>query len=104
MSAVAVLDSERIKLSTTRSVLWTSAAIAVLTIVPRGFDAEALLAAIQRSIDTYHDAKTWSEVQRNGIAEQELVNEQIQKFGEEVVSACAEASGGLAWNTRRAMK
>ena len=32
MSAVAVLDSERIKLSTTRSVLWTSAAIAVLTI------------------------------------------------------------------------
>jgi ABC-2 type transport system permease protein len=32
VSAVAVLDSERIKLSTTRSVLWTSAAIAVLTI------------------------------------------------------------------------
>ena len=32
MSAVAVLDSERIKLSTTRSVLWTSAAIAVLSV------------------------------------------------------------------------
>jgi hypothetical protein len=32
VSAVAVLDAERIKLATTRSVLWTSAAIAVLTI------------------------------------------------------------------------
>jgi len=32
VSAVAVLDAERIKLSTTRSVLWTSAAIAVLSI------------------------------------------------------------------------
>jgi hypothetical protein len=32
VSAVAVLESERIKLSTTRSVLWTSAAIAVLSI------------------------------------------------------------------------
>ena len=32
MSAVAVLESERIKLSTTRSVVWTSAAIAVLSI------------------------------------------------------------------------
>ena len=32
MSAVAVLDSERIKLSTTRSALWTSAAVAVLSI------------------------------------------------------------------------
>jgi ABC-2 type transport system permease protein len=32
VSAVAVLDSEWIKLSTTRSVLWTSAAIAVLSI------------------------------------------------------------------------
>ncbi|HKH51565.1 MAG TPA: ABC transporter permease [Mycobacterium sp.] len=32
MSAVAVLDAERIKLSTTRSVLWTAAAVAVLSI------------------------------------------------------------------------
>jgi ABC-2 type transport system permease protein len=32
VSAVAVLDAERIKLSTTRSVLWTSAAIAALSI------------------------------------------------------------------------
>lgn len=32
MSAVAVLDSERIKLSTTRSVLWTAGAVAVLSI------------------------------------------------------------------------
>ena len=32
MSAVAVLDSERIKLSTTRSVLWTAAAVAVLSV------------------------------------------------------------------------
>jgi ABC-2 type transport system permease protein len=32
VSAVAVLDSERIKLSTTRSVLWTAAAVAVLSI------------------------------------------------------------------------
>jgi ABC-2 type transport system permease protein len=32
MSTVAVLDSERIKLSTTRSVLWTAAAVAVLSI------------------------------------------------------------------------
>lgn len=32
MSAVAVLDSELIKLSTTRSVLWTAGAVAVLTI------------------------------------------------------------------------
>jgi hypothetical protein len=32
VSAVAVLDAERIKLSTTRSVLWTAAAVAVLSI------------------------------------------------------------------------
>ena len=32
MSVVAVLDSERIKLSTTRSVLWAAAAVAVLSI------------------------------------------------------------------------
>ena len=32
MSAVAVLDAERIKLTTTRSVLWTAAAVAVLSI------------------------------------------------------------------------
>jgi ABC-2 type transport system permease protein len=32
VSAVAVLDSERIKLSTTRSVLWTAATVAVLSI------------------------------------------------------------------------
>ena len=32
MSAVAVLDAERIKLSTTRSPLWTAAAVAVLSI------------------------------------------------------------------------
>jgi hypothetical protein len=32
MSAAAVLDAERIKLSTTRSVLWTAAAVAVLSI------------------------------------------------------------------------
>jgi hypothetical protein len=32
VSAVAVLDAERIKLSTTRSALWTSAAVAVLSI------------------------------------------------------------------------
>jgi hypothetical protein len=32
VSAIAVLDSERIKLSTTRSVLWTAAAVAVLSI------------------------------------------------------------------------
>jgi ABC-2 type transport system permease protein len=32
VSAVAVLDSERIKLSTTRSVVWTAAAVAVLSI------------------------------------------------------------------------
>ena len=32
MSAVAVLDAERIKLSTTRSVVWTAAAVAVLSI------------------------------------------------------------------------
>jgi ABC-2 type transport system permease protein len=32
MSAVAVLDAERIKLSTTRSVLWTAAAVALLSI------------------------------------------------------------------------
>jgi ABC-2 type transport system permease protein len=32
MSVVAVLDSERIKLSTTRSVLWTAAVVAVLSI------------------------------------------------------------------------
>jgi hypothetical protein len=32
MSAVAVLDSERIKLATTRSVLWTAAVVAVLSI------------------------------------------------------------------------
>ena len=32
MSTFAVLDSERIKLSTTRSVLWTAAAVAVLSI------------------------------------------------------------------------
>jgi ABC-2 type transport system permease protein len=32
MSTVAVLDAERIKLATTRSVLWTAAAVAVLSI------------------------------------------------------------------------
>jgi ABC-2 type transport system permease protein len=32
VSAVAVIDAERIKLSTTRSVLWTAAAVAVLSI------------------------------------------------------------------------
>ena len=32
MSALAVLDAERIKLSTTRSVLWTATAVAVLSI------------------------------------------------------------------------
>ena len=32
MTALAVLDSERIKLATTRSVLWTGAAVAVLSI------------------------------------------------------------------------
>jgi hypothetical protein len=32
VSAVAVLDSERIKLATTRSLLWTAAAVAVLSI------------------------------------------------------------------------
>jgi ABC-2 type transport system permease protein len=32
MSAIAVLDSERIKLVTTRSVLWTAAAVAMLSI------------------------------------------------------------------------
>jgi ABC-2 type transport system permease protein len=32
VSAVAVLDAERIKLSTTRSVVWTAAAVAVLSI------------------------------------------------------------------------
>jgi ABC-2 type transport system permease protein len=32
VSAVAVLDSERVKLSTTRSVLWTAGAVAVLSI------------------------------------------------------------------------
>ncbi|HZN84678.1 MAG TPA: ABC transporter permease, partial [Mycobacterium sp.] len=31
MSAVAVLDAERIKLSTTRSVLWTAAGVALLS-------------------------------------------------------------------------
>jgi ABC-2 type transport system permease protein len=32
VSAVAVLDAERIKLTTTRSVLWTAAAVAVLSV------------------------------------------------------------------------
>jgi hypothetical protein len=58
MSAVAVLESERIKLSTTRSVLWTSAAIAMLSIG---------LAALQGSI-AYGAAQLPPERAATGVA------------------------------------
>jgi ABC-2 type transport system permease protein len=58
MSAVAVLESERIKLSTTRSVLWTSVAIAMLSIG---------LAALQGSI-AYGAAQLPPERAATGVA------------------------------------
>lgn len=58
MSAVAVADAERIKLSTTRSVLWTAAAVAVLSIG---------LAALQGST-AYGAAPLPSEKAATGVA------------------------------------